>query len=92
MRYPFCPTIKDTETGSVLVYDLECEVEISLDTDGVSPVVDGVYLNGQSLLASPDTLAQSLGHRIADAAEAELEARGALYESVTRAEFDALAA
>ncbi len=86
MRYDFSTDIRDEETGCILHYDVECELEISLDTDGCTPVVDAVWLNGQSLMQSPDQLSQMLGHRIEAKASGELLAEGPLYQKVIEQE------
>lgn len=84
MRYDFCTDIIDLELGIKTIVDFECEVEISLDAAG-GPVVDGVYLEGKSLLAG-DVHSKWLGKLVADAAERNLETGGWLVEKVMDAE------
>lgn len=82
MKYDFCVTIRDQDTGIATVVDFECQVAVSFDPeDGY--VVDGAYLDGLSLIASKDQLTSWLGHRVMDMAEDDLKTRGPLYEAVT---------
>lgn len=72
MRYDFCHTITDEKLGIGIVYDIECEVELSVELDAGVPVisVDGVYLDGQNLFAGT-ALTKSIAAEIANAAEAD---------------------
>lgn len=79
MRYDYDADIKDAETGVYLLQIIDVELEISLDTDGRTPIVDAVWLNGQSLM-------QLLGHRIEQIASGELLAEGRLYQKVMEQE------
>ncbi len=71
-RYPFCPTIHDEALGIDTIYDVECEVELSVELDAGVPAVtvDGVYLNGKNLFAG-NALSKALAAEIANAAEAD---------------------
>lgn len=71
-RYDFCHTITDEKLGIGVVYDLECEVELSVDLDAGVPSVsiDGVYIDGQNLFAGT-TITKAIAAEIANAAESD---------------------
>ncbi len=69
-RYDFCHTIHDEKLGIGVVYDLECEVELSVELDASVPMVsvDAVYVDGKNLLHG-SALTKSIAAEIANAAE-----------------------
>ena len=69
-RYDFCHTIHDEKLGIGVVYDLECEVELSVELDAGAPVisVDAVYVGGKNLFDGT-ALTKSIAAEIANAAE-----------------------
>lgn len=70
MLYPFCHTVRDEHLGVALAYDVECEIELSVEMDGGVPIVsvDGVYIDGRSLYHG-GPLAALIASAIANAAE-----------------------
>lgn len=70
MRYPFCTTLCDDETGVVLVYDIECELDAEPDGNGVD--ILGVYVEGTAIHSSQDHLTQWVCKRVIDAAEKDI--------------------
>jgi len=81
MKFPFCCTIKDIETGVILVADLECFIEI--DTDASEPEILAVwdYDGKVRLTDSKDKLTEWLCKRVLDAAEHDLDRRGPLFQA-----------
>jgi len=69
-KYDFCHTITDEKLGIGIVYDIECQVDLSVELDAGVPTVsvDGVYLDGKNLFAG-GTLAKLIAAEIANAAE-----------------------
>ncbi|CAN0653143.1 conserved protein of unknown function [Nitratireductor aquimarinus] len=69
-RYDFCHTIHDEKLGIGVVYDLECEVELSVELDAGVPMVsvDAVYVDGKNLFHG-SALTKSIAAEIANAAE-----------------------
>lgn len=70
MRYDFSHTLTDEKLGLSIAYDIEVEVELSVELDAGVPTVtvDGVYLDGQNLFTGT-ALTQSIAAEIANAAE-----------------------
>ncbi|MGB3833769.1 MAG: hypothetical protein WA975_18110 [Mesorhizobium sp.] len=70
MKYPFCHTIHDEALGIDVLYDLECEVELSVELDaGVPQIsVDAVFIDGKNLFAG-NALSKAIAAEIANAAE-----------------------
>lgn len=85
-RYDFCHTIRDERLGVDLAYDIECEVELSVELDAGVPVVtvDGVFKEGKNLFGGT-ALAQLIAAEIANAAEDDddLIARAIADEGIT---------
>ncbi|MBN7764121.1 hypothetical protein JYP52_23615 [Nitratireductor aquibiodomus] len=69
-RYDFCHTIHDEKLGIGVVYDLECEIELSVELDAGVPMVsvDAVYVDGKNLFHG-SALTKSIAVEIANAAE-----------------------
>lgn len=70
-RYDFCHTVTDEKLGGIAIaYDIEVEVELSVEWDGGEPIVsvDGVFKDGQNLFLG-SSLARLIAAEIADAAE-----------------------
>lgn len=65
-RYDYCASI-------CFIEDFEVEIEASIDWSNGEPfvVIDGVYVEGHSLLSHDDKLMSDLGYRIADLAESD---------------------
>jgi hypothetical protein len=82
MKYDFCTTLRDEETGIVTVVDFECQIDVSYERED-GWVVNGAFLEGMSMVGSKDKLTCILGLRVLDAAEEDLSSLGALYEAVT---------
>ena len=76
MRYPYCTTLIDEETGVTLVYDFECDLDIGMEPDG--PDIYGLYVEGKPLHLSPDNLAQWIVKRVISNAEKELRGSGSV--------------
>lgn len=69
-KYDFCHTITDEKLGIGIVYDIECQVDLSVEMDAGVPAVsvDGVYLDGKDMMRG-GTLAKLIAAEIAGAAE-----------------------
>ncbi len=81
-KFPFCCTIKDIDTGIITVADLEVFIEI--DTDASEPEILAVwdYDGKVRLTDSKDKFTEWLCQRVMDAAEHDLDRRGALFTAV----------
>jgi len=71
MRIPVCVQIEDEDSGETVLFDIEAEVDASLEWYQGEPRADisSVYLHGVELLRSRNTFFQQLGLIIADKAE-----------------------
>ncbi|PWJ81519.1 hypothetical protein C7441_11051 [Pseudaminobacter salicylatoxidans] len=69
MRYSFCHTIHDEALGIDVIYDIECEIELSVVPDAGAPQVsvDGVYVDGKNLFAG-SAISKAIAAEIANAA------------------------
>lgn len=74
MRLPFCTTIRDELHDIDLIADFECELEVSVERDGLI-TIDAVYVDGRNLF-SGTPLAKSIAAGIADEAETRLNTAG----------------
>lgn len=74
MRLPFCTTIRDELLEIDLIADFECELEVSVERDGLI-TIDAVYADGRSL-SQGTPWARSLAAGIANEAETKLNTPG----------------
>lgn len=70
MRINFCTHIED-ENGTPLIFDVECELDVSVELDaGVPRVeVDAIYIDGVDILRSRSTLFRIMAATIKTKAE-----------------------
>ncbi len=74
MRLPFCTTIRDELLDIDLIADFECELEVSVERDGLI-TIDAVYVDGRSL-SQGTPWARSIAGEIANDAETKLNTVG----------------
>ncbi len=74
MRLPFCTTIRDELLDIDLIADFECELEVSVERDGLI-TIDAVYVDGRSL-SQGTPWARSIAGEIANDAETKLNTAG----------------
>ena len=74
MRLPFCTTIRDELLDIDLIADFECELEVSVERDGLI-TIDAVYVDGRSL-SKGTPWARSIAGEIANDAETKLNTAG----------------
>lgn len=74
MRLPFCTTIRDELLDIDLIADFECELDISVERDGLI-TIDAVYVDGRSL-SQGTPWARSIAGEIANDAETKLNTVG----------------
>jgi len=74
MRLPFCTTIRDELLDIDLIADFECELEVSVERDGLI-TIDAVYVDGRSL-SQGTPWARSIAGEIANDAETKLNTLG----------------
>lgn len=69
--YDFCTDIRDADTGAVIIYDFECEIEATVEIEGGLPEYsfDKVLVNGVDLLKSKSTMTRLLAAYVLDEAE-----------------------
>ena len=73
-RIQFTTTIHDELLNIDLIADFECELEVSVERDGLI-TIDAVYVDGRSL-SQGTPWAQSLAAGIANEAETKLNTQG----------------
>lgn len=74
MRLPYTHTIRDEIKDVDLFPDFECEVDVSVESDGFI-IINGVYVQGKSLF-SGTPLSRSIAGEIANDAETRLNTVG----------------
>ncbi|WP_379069208.1 hypothetical protein ACHMW4_04265 [Mesorhizobium sp. UC22_110] len=74
MRLPYALTIRDELLDIDLIADFECELEVSVERDGLI-TIDAVYVDGRSL-SQGTPWARSIAGEIANDAETKLNTVG----------------
>lgn len=74
MRLPYALTIRDELLDIDLIADFECELEVSVERDGLI-TIDAVYVDGRSL-SQGTPWARSIAGEIANDAETKLNTAG----------------
>jgi len=87
MRTHYYHDERDPRLGIVIIPEIETEIEVSTRLDGGELVmtVDDVFVGGKSLLDGYQVTLE-LAYRIIDAAQAEIDRHGPLFERVRDAE------
>lgn len=87
MTYPFTCNITDDHLGLVVIYDFECEVEVEVILSGGALDITAidVLIDGKSM-RNGDECTRALFGKVANLADAEIDAGGNLWSAIQEAE------